>query len=237
MTSKLSDSEAEELWRMAEHRLRLIDREPPVALSQVDALLQTLGPRRREESLTDWLQRSRALAAEAAPRPSAEIIPFSPKFSPKRQRFTPVAEIVRLAADSGGREIALPSRELETADGRFRLKVTSEGDQVVIEIQALGLAADEFAGKTHRSRAGGRRRGAGRAPGARRRRRRPRPPAGRSGVAPRFAQAGDRPDRGRLRRPDDERQRDPSCRAGGPFTSRSCSRAAVASPVTAARTG
>jgi hypothetical protein len=144
---KLSDSEAEELWRMAEQRLRLIDREPPVALGQVDALLQTLGPRRSEESLTDWLQRSRAPEAEAAPRPSAEIIPFSPKFSPKRQRFTPVAEIVRLAADSGG-EIALPSRELETADGRFRLNVTSEGDQVVIEIQALGLAADEFAGKT-----------------------------------------------------------------------------------------
>jgi hypothetical protein len=148
MTSKLSHGEAEELWRMAEHRLRLIDREPPVALSQVDALLQTLGSRRREESLTDWLQRSRAAATEAAPRPSAEIIPFSPKFSPKRQRFTPVAEIVRLAADSGGREIALPSRELETADGRFRLKVTSEADQVVIEIQALGLAADEFAGRT-----------------------------------------------------------------------------------------
>ena len=145
---KLSDSEAEELWRLAEQRLRLIDREPPVALSQVDALLQTLGPRRHEESLTDWLQRSRAPEAEAATRPSAEIIPFSPRFNPKRQRFTAVAEIVRLAADSGGREIALPSRELETADGRFRLKVTSEGDQVVIEIQALGLAADDFAGKT-----------------------------------------------------------------------------------------
>ena len=144
---KLSDREAEELWRLAEQRLRLIDREPPVALSQVDALLQTLGPRGREESLGDWLQRSRAPAAAAAPRPSAEIIPFSPKFSPKRQRFTPLAEIVRLAADSGG-AIALPARELETADGRFRLKVTGEGDQVVIEIQALGLAADEFAGKT-----------------------------------------------------------------------------------------
>lgn len=144
---KLSDREAEELWRLAEQRLRLIDREPPVALSQVDALLQTLGPRGHEESLGDWLQRSRAPAAEAAPRPSAEIIPFSPKFSPKRQRFTPLAEIVRLAADSGG-AIALPARELETADGRFRLKVTGEGDQVVIEIQALGLAADEFAGKT-----------------------------------------------------------------------------------------
>ena len=146
MTRKLSDTEAEELWRMAEQRLRLVDREPPVAPSQVDALLQTLGPRRREESLGDWLQRWRAPGAEAA-RPSAEIIPFSPRFNARRQRFTPMAEIVRLAADSGG-EIALPARELETADGRFRLKVTGEGDQVVIALQALGLAADEFAGKT-----------------------------------------------------------------------------------------
>jgi hypothetical protein len=142
---KLSETEAEELWLMAERRLRLIDREPPV-LGQVDALLQTLGSRRREESLTDWLRRSQAPQAEE--RPSAEIIPFSPRFNPKRQRFTAVAEIVRLAADSGGSEIMLPSRELETADGRFRLKVTSEADQVVIEIQALGLAADDFAGKT-----------------------------------------------------------------------------------------
>jgi hypothetical protein len=55
---------------------------------------------------------------------------------------------VRLAADSGGAGIALPSRELETADGRFRLRVTSEGEELLIELQALGLAADEFAGRT-----------------------------------------------------------------------------------------
>lgn len=143
---KLSETEAEELWLMAERRLSLVDRDPP-ALRQADALLEMLGRRRSDESLTDWLQRSQAPQAEET-RPSAEIIPFSPRFNPKRQRFTAVAEIVRLAADSGGNEIALPSRELETADGRFRLKVTSEADQVVIEIQALGLAADDFAGKT-----------------------------------------------------------------------------------------
>jgi hypothetical protein len=145
---KLSDAEALHLWRRAEQRLRLVDPEPPVALDQVEALLQVLGPRQRGESLGDWLLRSRAPRTSPAERPSAEIIPFSPKFSAKRQRFTPVAEIVRLAADSAGSEVALPSRELETADGRFRLKVTSAGDQVLVEIQALGLAADEFAGRT-----------------------------------------------------------------------------------------
>ena len=114
---KLSDAEAVELWRRAEQRLRLVDTEPPVALAKVDTLLQALGRRRQGEPLRDWLDRGRAPAASAE-RPSAEIIPFSPKFNPERQRFTAVAEIVRLAADSGGSGIALPSRELETADGR-----------------------------------------------------------------------------------------------------------------------
>jgi hypothetical protein len=145
---KLSDAEALQLWRRAEQRLRVLETDPPIALHQVDALLQVLGPRRRGESLGDWLLRARTPVAASTDRPSAEIIPFSPKFSAKRQRFTPVAEIVRLAADSAGSEIALPSRELETADGRFRLKVISAGDQVLVEIQALGLAADEFAGRT-----------------------------------------------------------------------------------------
>ena len=144
---KLSDAEAFELWRRAEQRLRLVDTEPPVALAKVDALLQILGPRRQGEALGEWLERGRTRTASAE-RPSAEIIPFSPRFNPKRQRFTAVAEIVRLAADSGGLGIALPSRELETADGRFRLKVTSEGEELVIALQALGLAADEFAGRT-----------------------------------------------------------------------------------------
>ena len=144
---KLSDAEAVELWRRAEQRLRLVDTEPPVALAKVDTLLQVLGRRRQGEPLRDWLDRGRAPAASVE-RPSAEIIPFSPKFNPKRQRFTAVAEIVRLAADSGGSGIALPSRELETGDGRFRLKVTSEGDQLLLELQTLGLAADEFAGRT-----------------------------------------------------------------------------------------
>ena len=144
---KLSDAEALALWRRAEQRLRLVDTEPPVRIEQVDALLRVVGPRRPGEALGDWLMRSQAPQA-VVERPSAEIIPFSPQFSAKRQRFTPVAEIVRLAADSAGGEIALPSHELETADGRFRLKVTSEGDQVVIEIQTLGHAADEFDGRT-----------------------------------------------------------------------------------------
>lgn len=138
----LSDSEALVLWREAERRLRLVDVEPPLSMTTVDSLLDILGPRRSNESLGDWLQRGHA-PATTIERPSAEIIPFNPR----RQRFTPVAEIVRLAADTSGPEIPLPARELETADGRFRLRVTLEGDQVVLTVQALGLASDDFAGR------------------------------------------------------------------------------------------
>lgn len=140
---KLPDAEAVAMWQEAERRLRLVDRAPPLQMAQVDALLAAVGPRRRDESLRDWLQRSQAPAPTPIDRPSAEII----RFSPRQHRFQPVAEITRLAADTAGADLALPSRELETADGRFRLEVTSEGDQVVIRVQTLGFAADEFAGR------------------------------------------------------------------------------------------
>jgi hypothetical protein len=139
---KLSQAEALALWREAERRLRLVDREPPLTMAKVDGLRQLLGERRADESLADWLLRARNEAREK--RPSAQIIPFSPR----RQRFVPVAEITRLAADSAGSEIGLPVRELETADGRFRLAVMAEGDHLLIRLQALGHAADEFAGRS-----------------------------------------------------------------------------------------
>ena len=141
---KLTDGEALALWREAARRLRLVDVEPPLEIGRADALLETLGPRREGETLTAWLERSRSIRAAEAERPLAEIIPFSPR----RQRFVPLAEIVRLAADTAGPGVPLPARELETADGRFRLRVTLEGDQLVIELQALGLASDTYAGRT-----------------------------------------------------------------------------------------
>jgi hypothetical protein len=140
---KLTDAEALSLWREAERRLRLIDIEPPLSMTQVDGLLRVLGPRRQGESLDAWLKRGRGTEAATPRQQSAQIIPFSPR----RQRFVPVAEIVRLAADTAGPGVTLPEKELETADGRFRLRVRAEGDQVVIELQALGLASDEYAGR------------------------------------------------------------------------------------------
>ena len=85
---KLSRADALMLWRRAEQRLRLVDREPPLRAARIDGLLGLLGPRRQGETVGAWLQRGRA--AGRSDLPSAEIIPFSPR----RQRFVPVAEQV-----------------------------------------------------------------------------------------------------------------------------------------------
>jgi hypothetical protein len=138
---KLTEAEALDLWREAARRLRLIDREPPLTAARVDGLLQLLGPRPQGQSVAEWLARGRMAGSE---RPSAQIIAFNPR----RHRFIPVAEITRLAADSDGAGIPLPARDLETADGRLRLSVALEVAQIVITVQALGPAADYFAGRT-----------------------------------------------------------------------------------------
>jgi hypothetical protein len=134
------------LWREAARRLRLVDREPAFSMDQVDALLARLGPRREGEDLHQWLDRGRAGAAarpdDAATSSGAQIIPFDPR----RQRFRPVAEVTRLAADTAGAVPGLPERELETADGRFRLAISLEEREIVIQLTTLGAAADAFAG-------------------------------------------------------------------------------------------
>ena len=142
--AKRSAADLEVLWRRAEQRLRLTDIEPPLSWSRVDAVRKALGPRHPGESLRGWLQRARAGAPVA--RPAAEVAPLI-AFDPTRQRFVPLAGITRLAADSAGTEIELPTRELESSDGRFRLRVEPAGGEVVIMLQALGLASDDFAGK------------------------------------------------------------------------------------------
>lgn len=142
--SRNVNRDIEEFWQRAKTRLRLVDTEPPLEMTRVDALAGVLGPRGENEDLRNWLGRARTPVQATTPAASAEIIPFNPA----RQRFTPVADVVRLAADSGGPGVPLPSRDVETEDGRFRFRVTTEGDLLRIELQALGLASEEFAGRT-----------------------------------------------------------------------------------------
>lgn len=144
MTTKpLNDDERETLWKLAGHRLQLVDVEPPVRQDTVDDLMQQLGPRSAGQSIGDWLKGA-ALEDSADQRQTAEVI----RFDPRRHRFTQIAEFTRLAADSAGGEIPLPAAPLETSDGRFRLEISEADDQMIrVLIQALGDASDELAGR------------------------------------------------------------------------------------------
>lgn len=127
-------------WEAAEKRLDKVDRDPPISLERVEQLSLSVPAHYHEEPLVDWLQRVRNASVQVANK----IIPFRAK---PRWRFTPLAEIQRLAADSSAKEIPLPDpgRALETEDGRFRLTITAQEGQLEIWIETLGLAVDSFA--------------------------------------------------------------------------------------------
>jgi hypothetical protein len=84
---------------------------------------------------------------EEAPATSSPTSDNVTSLADYRQRFRPVATFVRLAADSAGPDIGLPSRPLETEDGQFRLKATAEDDGLHVEIQALGMASSDWSGR------------------------------------------------------------------------------------------
>ncbi|HEX6143288.1 MAG TPA: hypothetical protein VFZ01_11245 [Geminicoccaceae bacterium] len=140
---KLTPDEAEPLWREARRRLRDVEVEPPLTRARLDALQRRIGPRGPSEDLRSWLRRGRH-AREAPPAADAGVIV---PFQPGRQRFRPVSRFTRLAADTAGGRLELPERELESDDGRFRMRVRREADQVVLELQALGFTTDQFAGR------------------------------------------------------------------------------------------
>ena len=149
MTTKpLNDDDRETLWKIAAHRLKLVDTEPKVEPETIDQLLDKLGPRAQSQSIGDWLADTAEQAVDSQDAgtivPTAEII----HFDPKRQRFNQIAEFTRLAADSAGGDIPLPAAPLETSDGRFRLEIGEADDQMIrVLVQALGDASDELAGR------------------------------------------------------------------------------------------
>lgn len=138
---KTPDSDATAFWRAAQRRLSLADPEPPISLERANRLGKWLPARHPEEPLADWLRRVRTAA-----QPAGQVLPFSAK---PRWRFTPLASIRRLAADSGGTDIPLPDpgRALETEDGRFRLTITAQEGRIQLLIEALGLACEAFANR------------------------------------------------------------------------------------------
>lgn len=142
MSTNLTDTEVKTLWLKAKDRLDLVDTEPPVSLAEIDDLLSVMGNRPANQTVSDWIKAATGRAKTTSEIVSTVVVPFDNL----RECFTPVVEFVRLAADDAGREIPLPGRALEDDQGRFRLEVSKENDELVIQITALGSASDDYAG-------------------------------------------------------------------------------------------
>ncbi|MFO1434709.1 MAG: hypothetical protein U1F76_32285 [Candidatus Competibacteraceae bacterium] len=118
----LSRDEQLALWKLVLQRLELMSVPAPLSREAAREILASWLPRWGHETLGERIRWAEAV------------------------RFEPLTEIVRLAADSGP-ELPLPDpgRPLETVDGCFRLTVTAEADQLLLQVEALGFAMDEFA--------------------------------------------------------------------------------------------
>jgi len=142
MPPTLSNHEVRILWQRAQERLELVDTERPVSFSEVDNLLKSVGRRPANQTVVDWIKSAAAKSSKVIDLVSAVVVPFDSL----KHRFTPVVEFVRLAADDVGREVPLPGKALEDEQGRFRLQVVKEKNELVIKITALGNASDDYAG-------------------------------------------------------------------------------------------
>lgn len=136
----LTLNEEKALWEQARRCLMLRQTKPTVSADLADRLQAQLPARQQDEGIGDWVRRASTSTTNA----NTNVLPFRPKAS---RRLTPLTEFVRLAADSSGSTLSLPSGALESSDDRFRLRVLadSESSDVTIFIEALGLAADQFA--------------------------------------------------------------------------------------------
>jgi hypothetical protein len=122
----LTNTEELLLWQEVKTDLKQLQAEPPASIEDVDELLALLPKRQANESFRQWLERSHTQLWE----------------------FEPLTEIIRLAADTSNSEFPLPDpgRALESQDGQFRLYISApKPGKIVLKIEALGFAADQFA--------------------------------------------------------------------------------------------
>jgi hypothetical protein len=146
MTSNPSLPEDEELalWRLAKRRLQAVHLGGGVDRERIETLRQALPSRTTGESVTDWVRRASGKAEAPKGEVAGNVVALAPK-----KRLRPVAEIVRLAADSFGEEPQLPdpNRPIETPDGQFRLTIRAQDGGIAVILSALGLASELYAGK------------------------------------------------------------------------------------------
>lgn len=138
----LTTAELKALWRYAANRLSLVDLEPAVSEEKINGVINLVGNRPDSLTISAWLK-GEAHAKEALSPDSNKIL----SLADYKTRFRPVATFVRLAADSSGTSVGLPSRSLETSDGQFRLSFNASEQRLCLTLQALGMASADWSGR------------------------------------------------------------------------------------------
>lgn len=167
----LTPTEELRLWEEASRRLSRVDTSPTVSMHEVDQVLAKLPASVAREDLIDRLRRmtepgdvpgapfaviqldelgdGRVLLDDTAEL-RRRLLRFSVAVANAANdaRFASNTDVPRLAAADSESEATLPEPELalESADGRFRLRIRQLQGKVQIAISALGLAVDEVAG-------------------------------------------------------------------------------------------
>lgn len=114
-------------WQTLWHRLHAVRFDPLPSDAEIDQLLAVLPKRRTDETLADWLQRCSQGTA---------------------RRFTPVAAFERWAAAGAAEAMpSLPETPMLALEENFRLTVTPDDNGLRVLVEALGLAAFEYAGR------------------------------------------------------------------------------------------
>jgi hypothetical protein len=142
----LSNKEETVLWNETARRLLMLKSSATIPTEWVDRLHRQLPPKQVNETFAELIRRA---SVESQAKYSNKTVTSIGE--PRDKTFLPLSEFVRLAADSSSEhEVSLPdpNYDLESEDGRFRLKIKMIKQRIQINIQALGFASDEFSGCT-----------------------------------------------------------------------------------------
>ena len=129
----LTAAEEQFLWDEVRKNLTLLRTEPPASTAEADKLLALLPKRAQGESLRHWLERGQNIQTT---------------HQPLLQKWIFLTEIVRLAAATTSDSpfpLPDPQRPLETQDGQFRFWISGQAGKILIKVETLGLAIDNFA--------------------------------------------------------------------------------------------
>ncbi len=130
MTTTISPTDAKRTrWQHLWHTLHSLRFDPLPSAEEVDQVFSTLPKRQHKESLPDWLER---LVRGGATR-----------------KFTVLAEFQRWAASSATEaQLPLPTVPMVSLNEAFRITTTLLGGLISLRVEALGVAAFNYASQT-----------------------------------------------------------------------------------------